>query len=218
MKKLILFLLFSPHLFCQNKPDSLENKVDAIFQKFNNLKGPGCAVAIIRNGTVIFRKGYGLANLEYEIPIGPATNFDIASVSKQFTGMAISTLIQQGKISLDDDIHKWLPDVPQFGKLITIRHLLHHISGIRDWPQTLNAAGWRWDETFSFQDIMRMVKYQKDLDFEPGTKFSYSNTGYNLLAAIAEKAVTTFREWTDSVIFKPLGMIPRIFLMTRHHH
>src|SRR6516164_6007835 len=213
MKKLLFFLLFSPDLFAQSKPDSLEFKVDALFNKYYNTHTPGCAVGIVRNEKVIFRKGYGMANLEYDIPISPSSFFDIASVSKQFAGFAISTLIQQGKISADDDIHKWLPDVPQFGKMITINHLLHHTSGLRDWPGALHLAGWRWDETFSFEDIMRMVKFQKDLDFEPGSRYSYSNTGFNLLAAIVEKVSgRSFREWTDSVIFKPLGMNSSHFL------
>jgi CubicO group peptidase (beta-lactamase class C family) len=185
----------------------------AIFKPYDRHDGPGCAVAVISSGRVIFTKGYGMANLEYDIPITPTTIFDIASVSKQFTGWAISTLIQEGKVSPDDEIHKYLPDLPSFGTPITIRHLLHHISGIRDWPQTLNAAGWRWDEVFSFTDIMRMVKYQKDLDFPPGTRYSYSNTAYNLLAAIIEKVTgKSFRDWTDQRIFGPLGMPSSHFL------
>ncbi|HXB90792.1 MAG TPA: serine hydrolase domain-containing protein [Puia sp.] len=194
-------------------PDSLRAKLDVLFQSYNRHDGPGCAVAIISKGKVIFTGGYGMANLEYDIPITPSSIFDIASVSKQFTGWAISTLIQEGKISPDDDIRRYLPDVPSFGKPITIRHLLNHISGIRDWPMTLNLAGWRWDEVFSFQDIMRMVKYQKELDFPPGERFSYSNTGYNLLAAIVEKVSgQSFREWTDEHLFRPLEMPSSHFL------
>ena len=142
---------------------------------------------IVQDGKVAFEKGYGLASLEYNIPVTPTTVFDIASVSKQFTGYAISTLIQQGKISPDDDIHKYLPDVPDLGKKITIRNLIHHTSGLRDWPEVLHYAGWRWDEAFRWDDIMRMVKLQKELDFEPGSQYQYSNTGYSLLAAIVEK-------------------------------
>lgn len=205
----LLSLLVLTGLFCtaQTIPTGLPAKMDSIFHNYNNLKGPGCAVLVVKNGKVIFKKGYGLANLEYDIPITPASVFDIASVSKQFTGFAISTLIQQGKISPDDDIHKYLPDVPQFGKTITIRHLIHHTSGLRDWPEALHVAGWRWDEVMSFDDIMRMVKYQKELDFEPGSQYQYSNTGYNLLVAIIEKVTgKTFAKWADENIFKPLGM------------
>jgi len=203
----IYLLLFTHDISGQNKIDSLSLKMNAIFKQYNQKTGPGCAVAVVRNGVAIFEKGYGMANLEYDIPITPATVFDIASVSKQFTGMAISSLIQQGKISLDDDIRKYLPDVPEFGKTITIRHLVHHTSGLRDWPEALSMAGWRWDEVYSFDDIMRLVKNQKELDFEPGEKYSYSNTGYNLLAAIVEKVSgKSFREWTEENIFKPVKM------------
>ena len=168
---------------------------------------PGVAVLIVQDGRIAFGKGYGLASLEYNVPITPTTVFDIASVSKQFTGYAISTLIQQGKISPDDDIHKYLPDVPDFGKKITIRNLIHHTSGLRDWPEGLHAAGWRWEEAFGWPDIMRMVKQQKELDFEPGSKYQYSNTGYNLLAAIVEKVTgKTLPVWAKENIFNPLEM------------
>ena len=205
--KTISFLLLSVNLFAQQKADSLQLKIDAIFKQYNRSTSPGCAISIIQNGAVIFEKGYGMANLEYDIPITSTTVFDIASVSKQFTGLAISTLIQEGKVKLDDDIRTYLPEVPQFKKTITIRHLLHHTSGLRDWPEALHAAGWRWDEVFSFNDIMRLVKNQKELDFEPGERYSYSNTGYNLLAALVEKVSgQSFSHWTDEHIFKPLHM------------
>jgi CubicO group peptidase (beta-lactamase class C family) len=122
-------------------------------------------------------------------------------------------LILEGKLSLDDDVHQYIPEVPNFSHPITIRHLLHHTSGIRDWPSTLHAAGWRWDETFSFEDILRMVRHQKDLDFVPGDRYSYSNTGYNLLAAIVEKiSGISFRQWTQEHIFQPLAMNSSSFL------
>lgn len=211
MKKLLLTGLLTTltliTLSAQKKVDSLALKIDAIFKKYEGKDRPGCAVGIIKNNQLVFKKGYGMANLEYDIPNTSTSVFDIASVSKQFAGYAIAKLLVEKKIALDDDIHQYLPDVPDFGKKITIRHLVHHISGLRDWPQTLHAAGWRWDEAFSFEDIMRMVKNQKDLDFEPGFKYSYSNTGYNLLAAIVEKVSgKSFREWTEVNIFKPLGM------------
>src|SRR6185312_6459891 len=146
-------------------------------------------------------------NLEYDQPITPTTVFDIASVSKQFCGFAISTLIQEGKISPDDDIHKYLPWVPQFGKTITVRNLIHHTSGLRDWPEALHAAGWRWDEAFRYEDIIRMVGKQRELDFDPGSKYQYSNTGYNLLAEIVTKVSgKPFPQWIAEHIFKPLGM------------
>lgn len=188
------------------KVDSLTIKIDALFANYNKIT-PGVAIGITQNGKVIFKKGYGMANLEYDLPITTSSIFDIASVSKQFAGLAISTLVQQGKVSLTDDVHKYVPEVPDFGQTITVNHLVHHTSGLRDWPEGLNVAGWRWNEDFSFEDIMRMLKHQKDLDFAPGEKYSYSNTGYNLLAVIVERVSgKSFREWTDENIFTPLQM------------
>ncbi|RFS17765.1 serine hydrolase [Emticicia sp. C21] len=212
MKKLLLsslltILTLTTLLGQQKNADSIAIKIDAIFKKYDAKDRPGCAVGIIKNNQLVFKKGYGMANLEYDIPNTSTSVFDIASVSKQFAGYAIAKLLTEKKIALDDDVRQYLPEVPNFGKKITIRHLVHHTSGLRDWPQTLHAAGWRWDEAFSFEDIMRMVKNQQDLDFEPGFKYSYSNTGYNLLAAIVAKVSgQSFREWTEMNIFKPLAM------------
>jgi len=209
MRLFCAFLLLIGGLSCtaQQHPCSLQVTLDSLFKKYARPGSPGVAVLVVKDGKAVFKKGYGMANLEFDVPITPATVFDIASVSKQFAGFAISTLIQEGKISLDDDIHKYLPEVPDFGKTITIRHLVHHISGLRDWPATLHAAGWRWDESFHYEDIMRMVKKQQELDFDPGSQYSYSNTGYNLLAAIVAKVSgQTYAAWLDEHVFKPLDM------------
>ena len=148
-----------------------------------------------------------MANLEHQVPITPTTVFDIASVSKQFAGMAISMLIERGDIALDDDVRKYVPELPDFGHTITIRHLVHHVSGLRDWPGTLAVAGWLMDDVISFDQILTLAYNQKDLNFEPGAEYSYSNTGFNVLAeVVARVSGETFREWTDSQIFKPLGM------------
>lgn len=206
-KSLIVVLLLSCVQCIAQVPDSLETNINRLFARYKHPGTPGAAVLIVQNGQIIFKKGYGSANLEHDIPVAPNTVFDIASVSKQFTGFAISTLIQEGKISPDDDIRKYLPEVPQFSKPITIRHLIHHTSGLRDWPAALHAAGWRWDETFSFDDILRMVKLQRELDFEPGTQYSYSNTGYNLLAALVAKVSgKPFPTWMKDHLFTPLQM------------
>jgi len=203
----LLLLITCLSAKAQTNPELLKTNIDSIFKSFTQAGSPGVAVLIVKDGKVIFKNGYGLANLEHDIPITPATVFDIASVSKQFTGFAISTLIQQGKLSPDDDIHKYLPDVPQFAQSITVANLIHHTSGLRDWPEALHAAGWRWDESFGWEDIMRMVKKQHDLDFVPGSQYQYSNTGYNLLAAIVDKITgKTLAEWLNENLFKPLNM------------
>ncbi len=186
---------------------TIEAKVDQLFAEWNQRDSPGAALAVTRDGEVIYKQGYGMANLEYDIPITTTTIFDIASVSKQFAGFAIATLSHEGKLSIDDDIRTHLPDMPDFGNAITIRHLLHHTSGLRDWVQSLVIAGVGMEDVISFKHILKMARHQKALNFEPGREFLYSNTGYNLLAEIVETVTgDSFREWTDTHIFKPLAM------------
>lgn len=186
---------------------TLEAKVDQLFAEWDRSDSPGAAIAVVKDGEIIYKRGYGMANLEYDIPITPTTIFDIASVSKQFAAFAITTLSHDGKLSLDDDIRTYLPDVPDFGNTITIRHLLHHTSGLRDWVQSLVIAGDLMDDVISFKHILKMARHQKALNFKPGQEYLYSNTGYNLLAEIVERLTdNSFREWTDTHIFKPLGM------------
>ncbi|QNK64355.1 serine hydrolase [Pedobacter sp. PAMC26386] len=204
---LFIFLYLSGQIHAQAVQESMEFTMDTVFKKYNHLKGPGAAVAIIQDGKIIFKKSYGLASLENNQLITSASVFDIASLSKQFTGFAISTLIQEGKISITDNIRKYLPWVPNFGKVITIDELLYHSSGLRDYPDALMAAGWRYSELATLDDVTQLVKHQKELDFVPGTEQSYSNTGYVLLAAIVEKVSgEPFPKWMDERMFKPLKM------------
>lgn len=187
--------------------NGFEDKVDQLFSEWNKIDSPGAAVAVTKDGKIIYTHGYGMANLEYDIPITPTSIFDIASVSKQFAAFAITTLSHDGRLTLDDDIRIHLPDVPDFGHTITIRHLLHHTSGLRDWVQSLVIAGDMMDDVISFKHILKMVRHQKTLNFKPGEEYLYSNTGYNLLAEIVETVTgDSFRAWTHTNIFKPLGM------------
>jgi CubicO group peptidase (beta-lactamase class C family) len=188
-------------------PDSVEAKVDKLFAAWDKPDSPGAAVAVVRDGVVIYKRGYGIANLEYGIPITPATVFHVASVSKQFTAFSIMLLAKQGKLSVDDDIRKHLPEVPDFGKTITIQHLLHHTSGLRDQWELLAMAGWRLDDVITKEHILKMVRHEKELNFEPGAEMLYCNTGYTLLAVIVERVSgQSFRQYTQDNIFKPLGM------------
>ena len=191
----------------QESQDALAAKVDLLFAEQNTTDSPGVAVLVVRDGKVLLRRGYGMANLEHKIPLTPTTVFDIASVSKQVTGMAVSILVEQEKISLEDDIRKYIPELHDFGHTITIDHLVHHTSGLRDWPATLALAGWRLDDVISFDQILHMAFKQQDLNFVPGSEYSYSNTGYNLLVELIQRVTgQTFRQWTDENIFQPLGM------------
>lgn len=182
-------------------------RVDSIFASLKTGLGPGVAVAVVRNGAIVLSKGYGYADLEHRIPITGTSVFDVASVSKQFAGLAIAMLVEQGKIALTDDIRKHIPELQDFGRTITVGHLVHHTSGIRDWPGTLSLAGWRMDDVISFDQILTFAYNQRTLNFDPGSEYMYSNTGYNLLAELVRRVTgKTFREWTDDQLFKPLGM------------
>ena len=210
---LTLFLLQLPYqpLMAQaaknNSGDSIARKVDSLFAEIDKETDPGAAVLVVRDGKVLLRRCYGLANLEYQEPVTPSTVFDVASLSKQFTGMTIAMLVEEGRISLKDDIRKYIPELPDFGHTITIDHLVHHTSGIRDWPGTLALAGSRMDDVITFDQILRMAYHQEALNFVPGSEYTYSNTGYNLLAEVVQRVSgKTFREWTHEHIFKPLGM------------
>ncbi len=206
MKKILLFLFFPLYLQAQPIPDSINQKIDNVFRMYN-AKTPGCAIAVIKKGELIFQKGYGMANLEYSIPIGPATVFHIASESKQFVAFCILLLEKQGKLSVDDDIRKYLDFVPDFGYTITIRHLINHTSGLRDQWQLLANAGWQLDDVITQEHVIKLVSKQKALNFPPGSEFMYCNTGYTLLAEIVKKVSgLSLRAFADKNIFQPLGM------------
>ena len=181
-------------------------EVDAIFADLEGDR-PGAAVAVLWNGEVVHRAGYGAAHLDHGIPIGPGTVFDIASISKQFGAMAALLLESEGKLDLDADVRGYVPELPDFGASITARQLIHHTSGIRDWPHTMALGGIGFTDVISFEKILRMLYHQQAINFEPGSEYAYSNTGYNLLARVIEvQSGMTFREYTESRIFEPLGM------------
>jgi len=203
----IAALLTITHASAQTIPDSIAKRIDSLFIKWNTANSPGCTIGIVRNDSLIYAKGYGIANLEYAIPNAPETIFHMASVSKQFTGWAIILLAKNGKLKLDDDIHKYLPWFPDMKQKITVRHLLNHTSGIRDQWQLLAISGTRLDDVITQEHIVKILSKQKALNFDPGEKYSYSNSGFTMLAEIV-KSVTgqSLRKFTDSAIFKPLGM------------
>jgi CubicO group peptidase (beta-lactamase class C family) len=204
---LIIFIILNGNaLYGQTNDTGIDKQIDNLFSAYNQAT-PGVAVAVVKDGKIIFKKGYGMANLEYDTPITPKTVFQIASVSKQFTAFSIYLLEKQGKISLEDDIRKYVPEVPDFGKIVRIKHLLAHTSGIRDQWSLLTLAGWRMDDIITTEHILKIISRQKELNFEPGSQFLYSNSGYTVLAEIAARASgKTFAEYTKENIFAPLGM------------
>lgn len=202
-----LILLASGCVSHRSDAPAFEAKVNQIFRQWDRSSALGAAVVVVKDGRVVLQRGYGRANLEHGIPVTPQTVFDAASVAKQFTGLAIAILIEQGKLSLDDDVRKHLPEVPDFGKPITVRHLLHHTSGLRDWFEALVLSGMAPSDLITLDTILEMVRRQRDLDFAPGKEHSYSNTGYNLLAAMVARVTgQSFRAWTDENLFRPLRM------------
>ena len=180
--------------------------VDAIFADLEGER-PGAAVGVTWNGEVVHRAGYGTAHMDHGIPITPGTVFDIASISKQFGAMSALLLESEGRLDLDADVRGYVPELPDFGAVITPRHLIHHTSGIRDWPHAMALGGIGFTDVISFEKILRMLYHQQAINFEPGSEYAYSNTGYNLLARVIEvQSGMTFREYTESRIFGPLGM------------
>jgi CubicO group peptidase (beta-lactamase class C family) len=204
---LFFFECAMSQLFAQSLSDSMVRKIDQLFAEWDKPGSPGCAVGIVRDDSLIYAKGFGMANLEYGIPNSPEKIFHMASVSKQFTAYSIVLLARQGKLKLEDDIRIYLPWFPDLKQKITIRHLLNHTSGIRDQWQLLAVSGTRIDDVITQAHIVKLLRQQQALNFPPGEQYSYSNSGFTMLAEIV-KSVTgqTLRQFTDSAIFRPLRM------------
>jgi CubicO group peptidase (beta-lactamase class C family) len=183
-------------------------RVDAVFKEYDSATSPGCAVAVFQDDKILYKRAYGMANLDHDVKLSTSSVFHVASVSKQFTAAAILLLAQDGKLTLDDDIRKHLPELPDFGTRITIRQLANHTSGIRDQWDLLGLAGWRYSrDLITDDDVLELLARQKDLNFTPGTRHLYSNSGYTLLAVIVSRVSgKSFREFTTERIFAPLGM------------
>ncbi len=193
--------------------NNLNAKVDAVFAQYDKPDSPGCALGVIRDGQIVYARGYGMANLEHSIPNGPKLVYDIGSTSKQFSAASILLLAQQGKLSIDDDVRKHIPELPAYQKPITIRHLIHHTSGLRDYLTLFSLAGVSFDDTTTEKDALDVIVRQKALNFAPGDEWLYSNSGYFLLSIIVKRASgKSLAEFAKENIFDPLGMKRTIFL------
>ncbi|MBX3147267.1 MAG: beta-lactamase family protein [Gemmatimonadales bacterium] len=182
--------------------------IDRVFDRFAGTATPGCAVGVYRGRSIAYARGYGMGNLELGVPIGTASTFQLASVSKQFTAMALVLLEQDGALRLDDDIQRYLPEVPTFGRSVTIRQMINHTSGIRDGLTPLVLGGLQYPgESIRLLDALSAVTRQERLEFEPGTDYSYSNATYWLMGIIVQRVTGhSLTEFTTDRIFKPLGM------------
>lgn len=191
----------------QQLPKGTAARIDSIFADYNKPDAPGCAVGIYKDGKIIYAKGYGSADLEHDVAITPQTRFDIGSTSKQFTAACLVLLELDGELSLEDDVRKYIPELPDYGKTITIRQMLNHTSGLRDYLGLMLMGGTDIDDHTTMNDALRVVTRQKGLDFEPGTAYEYSNTGYFLASVIVERVTgKSLRQFAAQRIFKPLGM------------
>ncbi|HEX8150466.1 MAG TPA: serine hydrolase domain-containing protein [Pyrinomonadaceae bacterium] len=200
----------------QPADDEPAKKVDAFLSQWDKNDMPGCAVGVVKDGRLVYKRGFGMANLDYDVPNTPSTLFNLASMSKQFTAMSIALLAQQGKLSLDDDIRKYVPELPEYDDAITIRHLIHHTSGIRDYQSLLFFSGLGVNNAYSPKAILNMLARQKNLSYKPGSKFQYNNSGYFLLGVIVERVSgKSLRAFAEENIFKPLGMQHTLFYDNR---
>lgn len=179
-------------------------KVDALFDAFNKPDAPGAAVVVLKDGHAVCMKAFGLANLENHEAVKTATNFRLASFSKQFTAMAIVILAERKRLSLDDSLTSFFPEFPQYGRTITVRHLLNHTSGLLDYEKLLSE---KTVIPLLDRDVLWLMQQQDKTSFAPGSRFEYSNTGYAMLAAIVEKVSGhTYAAFMKKNIFDPLGM------------
>ena len=190
----------------ENMPESIGKNIDDIFSQYH--MQPGAAVGVFSKGKILFQKGYGLANLDYEVPVTPQSIFELASLSKQFAAACILSLEEEGKLKLDDPIQKYLPEIYDYKEgVITIRHLMHHTSGIRDYMKLMYLSGIPWDSNFDDMDALKLMQKQKRLNFTPGSEYRYSNTGHLLLALIVKQCSgMPFSRYAKEKLFDPLGM------------
>jgi CubicO group peptidase (beta-lactamase class C family) len=211
--KLIIWTLVftSPFLYGQTHNNS---KIDSIFNEYKD--SPGCAIGIVKNGKTIFSKGYGYANLDYDIPITDSSIFNIASMSKQFTAACAAILIRNGELSLDDDINIYLPELKRFKDTIKIRHLIHHTSGLWPYEQLLFIGCYNLGNYLDNEIIYNWINQQDTLLFRPGTKFSYCNSGYVFLAMIIERITqNSLNDFASKNIFQPCNMYSTFYYDSR---
>jgi len=192
--------------------DILTQKVDQIFSVYDKPGSPGCSLGIIRNNDFAYRKAYGSANLELGVPLSSQSVFYMGSVSKQFTAASVVLAAEQGYLSLDDDVHKYIPELPDYGHVVTLRQMIHQTSGFRDFFTLLSLSGHDVADFNSPEDIFKIVARQKGLNNIPGDEWIYSNTNYFLLGMVVKRATKkSLAEFAAENIFKPLRMSHTLF-------
>lgn len=195
------------------QPALPEQAIDSIFARWNSPASPGCALGIIRDGKLVYSQGYGMASLEDSVPNSANSLFDIGSMSKQFTAACVLMLAHQHKLSLDDDVRKYVPELPDYGERISIRHLLNHTSGLRDYITLIYYSGVHVEDLETTREALGMIMRQKALNFPPGDEWSYSNTGYLLASLVVERVSgISLPEFAKRNFFDPLGMTHTVWV------
>jgi CubicO group peptidase (beta-lactamase class C family) len=193
--------------FAQKSTGDLERKVDQIFAAYDKPNSPGCALGVVRDGEFIYKRGYGEGSLELSVPLTPQSVFYMGSVSKQFTAASVVLAAEQGYLSLDDDVRKYVPEIPAYGKPITLRQMLHHTSGFRDVLGLLLLAGRNFEDIHPTPELLDLLSRQKALNYQPGDEYLYSNTNFFLFSVIIKRATgKPLSRFAQENIFKPLGM------------
>lgn len=212
---IVIITTTSVVLFGQTKNHKdLTQKVDNYLKNLITENEPGVAVIIIMNGKIIINKCYGLADIEHKIPITSKTVFNLASVSKQFTAFSILLLEKEGQLNLYDDIHKYIPDLPNYSKSVTIQNLLNHTSGVWDYYDMMTTfGGYNELDHYTLNEVLTFLKKQKQLLFEPGSQWIYSNSNYILLSQVVEKVTgISFQQWVEKNVLRPIGMKNSLFI------
>lgn len=203
---LILLVLGFAGSFASSQ-EANQQKVDQIFAAYAKPNSAGCEIGVIQNGNFLYRKGYGEGSLEFGVPLSNQSIFYMGSVSKQFTAASIVLAAQQHFLSLDDDVRKYIPELPDYGHIITLRQMLHHTSGLKDYLGLLTIAGRPAENLYSEQELLDLITRQKSLNNIPGAEFIYSNTNYFLLGIVIRRATEkSLASFAAENIFKPLGM------------
>ncbi|PKP37531.1 MAG: hypothetical protein CVT98_05980 [Bacteroidetes bacterium HGW-Bacteroidetes-15] len=207
LKLLILFSLFTIGLNAQNSIKDYNEIVDSLYSVFNESGKPGCAIAVVKEGKIVYQKCFGLSDLEHQIPITSSTLFGLASVSKQFTGYGISILIQEKRINPNLEIAKYLQNENKLWESIQVRNLIHHTSGIWDWPYLFLASGHTFNDVATHQNIYKIIKSQSNLNFQTGSEFQYCSSNYVLLGQLISNVTdTSYFDWIYQNVFMPVGM------------
>jgi CubicO group peptidase (beta-lactamase class C family) len=199
--------LIAPACFAQQDASELQRKVDQVFAAYDKPDSPGCALGVVRDGEFVYKKGYGEGSLELSVPLTPESVFYMGSVSKQFTAASVVLAAEQGYLSLDDDVRKYVPEIPSYGKPITLREMLHHTSGFRDILGLLLLAGRNFEDIHPTPELLDLLSRQKALNYQPGEEFLYSNTNFFLFSVIIKRTTgKPLSQFAEENIFKPLGM------------